>query len=106
MLINHFQLVRADHIARAVENSVWFVRGNNVVFGQDKGMDYEGIGYGDSYIIDPRGEMVARSERNTETLISAVINLDFKMLPGAKTRSEVSAKALGEILLQTIKENK
>ena len=106
MLINHFMLVRSDHIARAVENSVWFVRGNNVTFGHDKGMNYDGIGYGDSYIIDPRGEMVAKSERNVETLISSEINIDFKLLPGAKTRSEISAKDLGEILLQTIKENR
>jgi predicted amidohydrolase len=106
MLINHFQLVRSDHIARAVENSVWFVRGNNVVFGQDKGMDYEGVGYGDSYILDPRGEIVARSERHTETLISAVINVDFHLLPGAKSRSEVSARELGDILMQTLQEKK
>src|ERR1043165_4223160 len=37
-LIHHFQKVRADHIARAVENGVWFVRGNQVTSGQDKGM--------------------------------------------------------------------
>ncbi len=106
MLINHFMLVRSDHIARAVENSIWFVRGNNVTFGHDKGMNYEGIGYGDSYIIDPRGEMIVRSERNVETLISAKINIGFKLLPGAKTRSEISAKALGEILMKTVEENR
>jgi predicted amidohydrolase len=106
MLINHFKLVRSDHIARAVENSVWFVRGNSVTIGYDKGMNYKGIGYGDSYIIDPRGEMVVKSERNVETLISSEINIDFKLLPGAKTRSEISAKDLGEILLQTIERSK
>src|SRR5262245_4101197 len=29
-LIAHFMKVRSDHTARAIENSVWFVRGNNV----------------------------------------------------------------------------
>ena len=38
-LINHFQKVRADHTARAVENDVWFVRGNNVVLDQESGAE-------------------------------------------------------------------
>jgi hypothetical protein len=50
--------------------------------------------------------MVARSERNVETLISSEINIGFKLLPGAKTRSEISANDLGEILLQTIEKNR
>ena len=41
-LIGHFQHVRADHIARAVENDVWFVRGNNVVLGKESGLSYDG----------------------------------------------------------------
>ncbi len=104
-LINHFKLVRSDHIARAVENSVWFVRGNNVNLGKDRGLEYDGIGYGDSYIVDPLGEIVVKSQRNVETLISYSINTEFTItLPGLKTRSEISAKELGEILLQTEKE--
>ncbi len=106
-LINHFELVRSDHIARAIENSVWFVRGNNVNLGKDKGLEYDGIGYGDSYIVDPLGEIVVRSQRNVETLISYSINAEFTIsLPGLKTRSEIGAKELGKILMQTIKENK
>ena len=34
-LIGHFMHVRADHMARAVENAVYFVRGNNVVLGKE-----------------------------------------------------------------------
>ena len=41
-LLNHYAKVRADHIARAVENTVWFMRGNNVTFGQDTGQEREG----------------------------------------------------------------
>jgi predicted amidohydrolase len=68
-LINHFQHVRSDHIARAVENSVWFVRGNNVVLGKESGLSFDGVGYGDSYILDPLGEMLARSRRHHEDFI-------------------------------------
>jgi predicted amidohydrolase len=72
-LIGHFQHVRADHIARAVENDVWFVRGNNVVIAKESGLSYEGVGYGDSYIIDPQGEMQVRSRRMQEDFIFADI---------------------------------
>ncbi len=73
-LIGHFQHVRADHIARAVENDVWFVRGNNVVLAKDSGLSYEGVGYGDSYIMDPQGEMQVRSRRMQEDFIFADID--------------------------------
>ena len=73
-LIGHFQHVRADHTARAVENDVWFVRGNNVVLGKESGLSYEGVGYGDSYIMDPLGEMLVRSRRMREDFIFADID--------------------------------
>lgn len=73
-LIGHFQQVRADHAARAVENDVWFVRGNNVVLGQDSGLSYEGVGYGDSYIMDPGGEILVRSRRLREDFIFADVD--------------------------------
>src|SRR5687768_9271339 len=42
--IAHFMKVRSDHTARAIENSVYFVRGNNVVLDAKKsGLSYEGI---------------------------------------------------------------
>ena len=59
--------VRADHVARARENGVYFVRGNNVALGKDEAIkSYDGVGYGDSYILDPDGEMVVRSRRHAE----------------------------------------
>jgi predicted amidohydrolase len=73
-LLTHFQEVRADHVARAVENRVYFVRGNNVSEGLDPGVQrYEGVGYGDSYIMDPYGEIVVRSRRHREDFIFADI---------------------------------
>ncbi len=75
-LLTHFQEVRADHVARAVENRVYFVRGNNVSPGRDPGIQrYEGVGYGDSYIVDPFGEIVVRSRRHHEDFIFADIDL-------------------------------
>ncbi|HSQ55201.1 MAG TPA: carbon-nitrogen hydrolase family protein [Gemmata sp.] len=73
-LINHFQHVRSDHVARAVENSVYFVRGNNVVLDKEAALSFEGVGYGDSYIVDSLGEMVVRSRRHKEGFIFADID--------------------------------
>ena len=78
-LIYHFMHVRADHTARAVENCVYFVRGNNVSLGGKEecitGVD--GIGYGDSYIVDPWGEILIRSRRHKEDFIYADIDPSF-----------------------------
>jgi predicted amidohydrolase len=77
-LLNHFQHVRADHVARAVENQVYFVRGNNVSRGKDPAISrYEGVGYGDSYIVDPYGEILVRSRRHREDFIFADIELSL-----------------------------
>jgi predicted amidohydrolase len=74
-LLDHFQEVRSDHTARAVENRVYFVRGNNVNLTKEPGIvRYEGVGYGDSYVLDPRGEMVVRSRRAHEDFILADID--------------------------------
>jgi predicted amidohydrolase len=74
-LLTHFQEVRGDHIARAVENRVYFLRGNNVCLGKDPGITrYDGVGYGDSYIVDPYGEIVVRSRRLREDFIFADID--------------------------------
>jgi predicted amidohydrolase len=69
-LIAHFMKVRADHTARAIENSVYFVRGNNVVLDPAKtGIKSAGVGYGDSYVVDPHGEIVARTRRHVEDFL-------------------------------------
>jgi predicted amidohydrolase len=74
-LIGHFMHVRADHTARAVENGVYFVRGNNVVTGKDPAIaKSDGVGYGDSYVVDPFGEIVVRSRRHREDFIVADID--------------------------------
>lgn len=74
-LIPHFMKVRADHSARAVENDVYFIRGNNVVLDRAKSgiTRNEGVGYGDSYIMDPNGEILVRSRRHVEDFITADI---------------------------------
>jgi predicted amidohydrolase len=102
-LIRHFQKVRADHTARAVENSVYFVRGNNVTKGRDPGLSYEGVGYGDSYIVDPDGEIVARSRRHQEDFIWADIDPNITDVSWRVGRSCWSAREFGKILLQVAK---
>ena len=100
-LIDHFQKVRADHTARARENGIWFVRGNNFVVGQDQGLEHSGVGYGDSYMLDPYGEIIRRSQRAAECLITADISVDAgctKLSEEWNKRSELSARALGHIV--------
>ncbi len=75
-LIGHFMHVRADHTARAVENSVYFVRANSVAIGKEAGLTKgEGVGYGDSYIVDPGGEIVIHSRRHVEDFFFADLDL-------------------------------
>lgn len=102
-LINHFQRVRSDHIARAVENAVWFLRGNNVVSGRDPNMSADGVGYGDSYLLDPLGEFVVRSRRHMEDFIQADVDPDT---PGyVNDRSLRGARAFGHLVAQLAQEN-
>jgi predicted amidohydrolase len=79
-LISHFMKVRADHAARANENSVYFVRGNNVVLDPAKSgiTKNPGIGYGDSYVMDPHGEILVQSRRHQEDFITAEIDPHHK----------------------------
>jgi predicted amidohydrolase len=102
-LIGHFQHVRADHIARAVENDVWFVRGNNVILGKDEGLSYDGVGYGDSYIMDPFGEMLVRSRRLREDFIFADIDPAVNDKGWGVGRSLWSAREFHKHLLEAAK---
>lgn len=79
-LLAHFTKVRSDHTARAVENGVYFVRGNNVILDAGRsGMSNPAVvGYGDSYILDPGGEIVTRSRRHAEDFIMADIDVSGK----------------------------
>src|SRR5262245_16308098 len=98
-LINHFQKVRADHTARAVENDVWFVRGNNVVLDKDPSLSFDGVGYGDSYVIDPSGEMVVRSRRHREDFIFADVDPVATDKAWGVGRSLWSAREFGRLLM-------
>jgi len=105
-LIAHFQHVRSDHTARAVENSVYFVRGNNVCLAKDTAITRsDGVGYGDSYIIDPRGEIVVRSRRHREDFILADIEPDEAKDTNWKVgRSLWSFRVFGKLLAEAAKE--
>lgn len=98
-LISHFMKVRADHTARAVENSVYFVRGNNVSLGQEECITKnDGVGYGDSYIIDPHGEIVVRSRRHVEDFLFADIDPTITDRSWNVGRSMWSAREFGQQL--------
>jgi len=50
-------------------------RGNNVVLGKDPAITkYDGVGYGDSYIMDPFGEVLVRSRRMREDFLFADVD--------------------------------
>lgn len=101
-LIGHFMKVRADHTARAVENSVYFVRGNNVSLGQEECITKnDGVGYGDSYIVDPHGEIVVRSRRHQEDFIFADIDPAIVDRGWGVGRSLWSAREFGRMLIET-----
>lgn len=104
-LIGHFQHVRADHVARAVENCVYFVRGNNVVLRKEPAITrYEGVGYGDSYIVDPHGEIVVRSRRHREDFIFADLDLSIQDHNWGVGRSRYSLRELQTQLSQALQE--
>ncbi len=105
-LIGHFQHVRADHTARAVENDVWFVRGNNVVLGKESGLSYDGIGYGDSYVVDPFGEMIVRSRRLREDFIFIDIDPAVNDKGWGVGRSRWSAREFGKLMLEAAGQGK
>lgn len=101
-LLKHFQEVRADHTARASENRVYFVRGNNVSLGLDPAIKRsEGVGYGDSYVVDPLGEIVVRSRRHQEDYILADIDpASANDKAWGVGRSRWSAREFGKLLLE------
>lgn len=100
-LIGHFMKVRADHTARAVENSVYFVRGNNVSLGAEECIaGYEGVGYGDSYVIDPHGEILIRSRRHVEDFFAVDVDTSVVDRSWQVGRSMWSAREFGEQLLK------
>jgi len=98
-LIGHFMHVRADHCARAVENAVHFVRANSVTIGQETGITgSQGIGYGDSYIVDPRGEILVRSRRHVEDYFFVDLDLSYTDKNWGIGRSLFSHREYGRFL--------
>ena len=103
--IRHSRMVRNDHIARAVENGIHFLRGNNVMAPEDNGQISEGAapryGYGDSYLIDPDGEIAAGAGLYDEYLM--IYNLDLsREHRSRRDRNVRSAVALLDILARAI----
>ena len=83
-----------------MENHVYFVRGNNVVLGKDESIHSDGIGYGDSYIVDPHGEMVVRSRRHREDFITSDVDVSTRDTDWGVGRSLYSLRELGKQLLE------
>ncbi|MBI5819158.1 MAG: carbon-nitrogen hydrolase family protein [Verrucomicrobia bacterium] len=93
--VQHYVTVRNDHIARAVENGVFFLRANNVVPGTRlEGLRDEGFGYGDSYLLDPNGQMVAGAGLFHEHLMIYQLDLDQKYRAAWNQRSIKSGTEL------------
>ncbi len=104
-VIGHFMHVRADHVARAVENGVHFVRANSVSLGKDASIKgYDGVGYGDSYVVDPQGEIVARSRRHVEDFFFADIDPTFTDRGWGVGRSLFSQREFGELMRHAAEE--
>lgn len=101
--VKHYQMVRNDHIARAVENGVYFIRANNVVPGREiDGIGTAGYGYGDSYILNPNGQIVAAAGLYHEYLM--IYNLDLEKVHRSRhnRRSLKSVAGLLDVLSGTV----
>ena len=99
--------MRSDHTARAVENGVYFVRGNNCTRDrQMAGLADNGHGYGESYVINPNGQIVAGAGLYDECLMVYNLDLNKKYRAGGTHRSRESARALLETLEQTLRETR
>lgn len=105
--LEHYQTVRSDHTARAVENGVYFVRGNNCVAERRlPGLAEEGHGYGERYVINPNGQLVAGAGLYEEYLMIYNLDLNKQYRTGNTRRSRESATALRDALEQAMKESK
>ena len=105
--LQHNVTVRNDHIARAVENGVYFLRANNVVLGTRlEGMCDSGQGYGDSYLLDPNGQVVAGAGLFHEHLMIYQLDLDQKYRAGWNQRSIKSASELLDQLREALELHK
>ncbi|MDA0990257.1 MAG: carbon-nitrogen hydrolase family protein, partial [Verrucomicrobia bacterium] len=70
--LDHCLNVRSAHISRANENRVYMVRANNIMPPEEYGKLINNtpyFGYGDSFIVDPRGQVVAGAGLHAEALM-------------------------------------
>lgn len=105
--LDHYQTTRSDHIARAVENGVYFLRGNNCAPGRKlEGLADDGFGYGESCVLNPNGQIVAGAGLHDECLMLYNLDLNKRHRAGGTRRSRQSALELGEILQQTLQESR
>jgi predicted amidohydrolase len=105
--LEHYQTVRSDHTARAIENGVYFIRGNNCTRDrQMAGLADDGHGYGESYVINPNGQIVAGAGLYDEYLMIYNLDLNKKYRVGGTRRSRESARALLETLQQTLRDTR
>ncbi|NUQ62693.1 MAG: carbon-nitrogen hydrolase family protein [Pirellulales bacterium] len=105
--LEHYQTVRSDHTARAVENGVYFVRGNNCVAERNlPGLGEDGHGYGESSVVNPNGQIVACAGLYDEYLMLYHLDLNKDYRVGGTRRSRESAVELLDILKKTLEESK
>lgn len=105
--LEHYQTVKSDHIARAVENGVYFIRANNCTRERKmEGLADEGHGYGESYVMNPHGQIVAGAGLYDECLMLYNLDLNKKYRVQGWRRSQASARALLGILEQTLRETR
>lgn len=103
--IKHYVMVRNDHVARAIENGVYFLRANNVVPGRSvPGLrdDEAGFGYGDSYLLDPHGQIAAAAGLYDETLMVYHLDRQKDFRNRHNARSRKSAEQLLGILKEAL----
>lgn len=103
-VVVHFYMVRHDHSARAIENGVYFLRANNVSDSVDSSLPCEGVGYGDSYLLDPLGQIVSHAGLHTEGFVVGDLDLtrQFYVAPAANSRQ--SWAALGQLVEDAFQE--
>jgi len=104
--LDHGLMVRNQHVARAVENQVYMVRGNNVFAAEDYGKLINGtphFGYGDSFILNPQGQRVAGAGMHDETLMLYELDPERYRRPADRiSPSRRSAEALLDELRQAL----
>lgn len=104
--LDHCLAARRHHAARAIENGIYYVRGNNVMPREEYGRPVNGVpyyGYGDSYILNPRGETVAGAGMHDEALMIYQLDVDRYRRPAhRKSLSQISAERLLEALREAL----